>query len=101
MEDEHLRGSFNSHDAFVSRSYLVPLYQMMRPIYPGQFHSIGLNLHQVIFVLDLSKISSIEIITSAVATLIQRGLPLRFGLVPAVESNDGGKDAGKLVLSLM
>jgi UDP-glucose:glycoprotein glucosyltransferase len=54
----------------------------MRPLYPGQLHAIRLNMWNVILVLDLSQAVALETITSAVATMIQRGVPIRFGIVP-------------------
>jgi UDP-glucose:glycoprotein glucosyltransferase len=58
-------------------------------LYPGQFHNIKLNLFNVILVLDLSHPSSLMTVTSAVANIISRNIPLRFGIVPLAETEDG------------
>ncbi|WVQ98589.1 hypothetical protein IAU59_005718 [Kwoniella sp. CBS 9459] len=59
--------------------------QYMRQLYPGQFHTIRRNTWNLIFVLDLAQVPSLEIISSAVSPMIQRGLPIRFGIVPMFE----------------
>lgn len=65
----------------------------MRPLYPGQLHTIRLNMWNVILVLDLSQAISLETISSTVATMIQRGVPIHFGVVPMFDPkvNDLGK----------
>ncbi|OXG53132.1 UDP-glucose:glycoprotein glucosyltransferase [Cryptococcus neoformans] len=57
----------------------------MRPVYPGQFHNVRRNTFNLIFALDLSRISSLELIVHSISTMIQRGLPIRFGIVPVFE----------------
>ncbi|WVR05054.1 hypothetical protein IAU60_002066 [Kwoniella sp. DSM 27419] len=54
----------------------------MRQLYPGQFHTIRSNTWNLIFVLDLAQVSSLEIVASSISPMIQRGLPIRFGIVP-------------------
>lgn len=54
----------------------------MRPLYPGQLHTLRQNLYNIVLVLDLAQAMSLDTITSAVATMIQRGVPIRFGVVP-------------------
>lgn len=39
-------------------------------------------------VLDLSKTPSLEVISGTVSTMVQRTLPVRFGIVPMVDSDD-------------
>ncbi|WVF72342.1 hypothetical protein IAT40_007156 [Kwoniella sp. CBS 6097] len=57
----------------------------MRQLYPGQFHTIRRNTWNLVFVLDLAQVPSLEIISSAISPMIQRGLPIRFGIVPMFE----------------
>ncbi|KJE01643.1 UDP-glucose:glycoprotein glucosyltransferase [Cryptococcus gattii NT-10] len=57
----------------------------MRPVYPGQFHTVRRNTFNLIFALDLSRISSLELIVHSISNMIQRGLPIRFGIVPVFE----------------
>jgi hypothetical protein len=54
----------------------------MRPIYPGQFHSVRRNTWNLVFVLDLASVPSLDVIATTASTLIQRGVPFRFGFVP-------------------
>ena len=67
--------------------------QLLRPLYPGQLHTIKQNLWNVVLVLDLSQGIAIETVANALSTMIQRGVPIRFGLVPMFdpEVNDVGK----------
>ena len=64
-------------------------------MYPGQFPSVKANLFNVILVLDLSKTSSVNFIAGAMANILERNIPLRFGLVPVVETEES-----KLLLPL-
>ena len=57
-------------------------------MYPGQFPSVKANLFNVILVLDLSKTSSVNFIAGAMANILERNIPLRFGLVPVVETEE-------------
>lgn len=63
--------------------------QLLRPLYPGQFHSIRRNIFNTVLLLDLSQPASLAWITGPVFNLIQRGYPLRFGIVPLVETEEG------------
>ncbi len=65
----------------VPRSPLI-IRQYLRPIYPGQFHTIRRNTWNVVLVLDLALAPSLESIADAVSTMIQRGVPIKFGVVP-------------------
>lgn len=65
----------------------------MRPLYPGQLHTLRLNIWHVVLVLDLSQGTALETAANAIGTMIQRGLPLRFGIVPMYDS--GTDDMGE------
>ncbi|WRT66985.1 uncharacterized protein IL334_003951 [Kwoniella shivajii] len=54
----------------------------LRQHYPGQFYTIRKNTWNLIFVLDLAQVSSLDIIANSISPMIQRGLPIRFGVVP-------------------
>ncbi|KZT24849.1 glycosyltransferase family 24 protein [Neolentinus lepideus HHB14362 ss-1] len=69
------------------------LRTMLRPIYPGSYHNVKLNLWNVVLVMDLSQTSSLNFLSSTVSNIIQRNFPFRFGVVPAVESEEGKKMA--------
>lgn len=64
---------------------LTPQY--LRPAYQGQLHTIRRNTWNVILVLDLASAASLEIITQQVSHMIQRGIPIRFGIVPMFDAS--------------
>ncbi|KAK0458728.1 UDP-glucose:glycoprotein glucosyltransferase-domain-containing protein, partial [Desarmillaria tabescens] len=66
---------------------------LLRPLYPGQFHNIKRNIFNVVLVLDLSQTNALTFIGGAVANIIERSFPFRFGIVPSIESEDGLKMA--------
>ncbi|WVN85210.1 uncharacterized protein L203_100355 [Cryptococcus depauperatus CBS 7841] len=78
------------------RSWPKHVEGYMRPLYPGQYHTVRQNTFNLIFVLDLSRLSSLDLIASSVSTMIQRGIPIRFGIVPTftiAEEDDSVKTA--------
>jgi UDP-glucose:glycoprotein glucosyltransferase len=58
-------------------------------MYPGSLPGIKANLFNVVLVLDLSYTSSLNFISGPMSNILGRDLPLRFGVVPQVESADG------------
>ncbi|KAJ7057937.1 UDP-glucose:glycoprotein glucosyltransferase-domain-containing protein [Mycena amicta] len=68
------------------------VHGLLRPLYPGQFHNIKLNLFNIVLVLDLSQSSSLNMVAS-VANIINRNFPFRFGVVPLAETEEGLKMA--------
>ncbi|KAK6902778.1 hypothetical protein I203_108037 [Kwoniella mangroviensis CBS 8507] len=71
------------------KNWPTSLGGFLRQLYPGQFHTVRKNTWNLIFVLDLAQVSSLDIIANSISPMIQRGLPIRFGVVPMFES---GKD---------
>ncbi|KAJ7909648.1 glycosyltransferase family 24 protein [Mycena leptocephala] len=74
-------------------SWSPSIHAILRPLYPGQFHNIKLNMFNVILVLDLSQPGSLSMITGPVASIISKNFPFRFGIVPITETEDGAKMA--------
>ncbi|KAG5636220.1 hypothetical protein H0H81_008754 [Sphagnurus paluster] len=68
------------------------LFTLLRPSYGGLPH-VRLNIFNVIMVLDLSQTTSLSFIAGPMANIIDRNLPLRFGLVPLSETKDGARMA--------
>jgi UDP-glucose:glycoprotein glucosyltransferase len=64
------------------------ILQLLQPLYPGQFPMIKHNMFNTVLVMDLSQTSNVYLITTAVANVINRGLPFRFGIVPLIEDED-------------
>ncbi|EKM57416.1 glycosyltransferase family 24 protein [Phanerochaete carnosa HHB-10118-sp] len=62
-------------------------------LYPGQLPSLRLHLYNIALVLDLSQPAGLGFITNAVVSLISRGIPFRFGIVPSVETEESLKMA--------
>src|ERR1700726_3313803 len=54
---------------------------MLRPLYPGQLHSVRKNVHHAVFVLDLTRKEDLSRLVEEVASLIKRQVPIRFGIV--------------------
>ncbi|KAL1916354.1 uncharacterized protein VTP21DRAFT_5971 [Calcarisporiella thermophila] len=66
------------------------LMELFRPMYPGQLSMIARNLFSVLFVVDLTRPEDLEPIVDDVQTMIKRGIPIRFGMVPIVDNSDAG-----------
>jgi UDP-glucose:glycoprotein glucosyltransferase len=64
--------------------------QYLRPTYPGQLHTVRKNTWNVIVVLDFSLSSTLETVTQQISHMVQRGIPIRFGVIPMfdVGTND-------------
>lgn len=58
-------------------------------MFPGALPMIKYNLFNVVLVLDLSQTVSLNFIAGPVSNILSRDIPLRFGLVPAAETEDG------------
>jgi UDP-glucose:glycoprotein glucosyltransferase len=69
--------------------------QLLRRVYPGSIPSIGLNIFNVVVVLDLADTSSLQFVSDTVSTYISRGFPIRFGIVPAVTTAPSQDDLCK------
>ena len=61
----------------------------MRPMYPGAMPSVRLNLFNIVLILDLSRLQALNLLVGPMSTIINRNIPIRFGLVPGAESEDG------------
>jgi UDP-glucose:glycoprotein glucosyltransferase len=58
-------------------------------MYPGALPAVKANLFNIVLVLDLSYTSSLNFISGPMSNILNRDLPIRFGVVPQVESADG------------
>ncbi|KAF9438604.1 hypothetical protein BGZ76_006503 [Entomortierella beljakovae] len=65
------------------------LYKLLQPIYPGQFHQIRKNAFNSLLVVDLSSPQVLETVAFQLLDYVQRLIPLRFGILPLVTSEDG------------
>lgn len=78
--------------------YPKSLLALLQRTFPGQIPQIGQNVFNVIAPVDLSNTEDIAFLTQIVS-LIRRGIPLRFGLVPLTPTTDALAQA-KIVLYL-
>lgn len=62
-------------------------------MYPGQLPNAKLNLWNVVFALDLSTPTSVNVIGGPIATIIARGFPFRLGVVPLFTNPESEKMA--------
>ncbi|KAI9511020.1 UDP-glucose:glycoprotein glucosyltransferase-domain-containing protein [Russula earlei] len=69
------------------------LFVLLRPLYPGQAPNVRLNMYNVVFVLDLARSSSLHFITNTLSMLIDRSYPVRFGIIPIIETEESVKMA--------
>ncbi|KAI0786269.1 UDP-glucose:glycoprotein glucosyltransferase-domain-containing protein [Abortiporus biennis] len=70
---------------------------LMQPLYPGQLPSLKYNVFQVVFLLDLSKQSSLQLVANVIGGLIKRGYAVRWGVVPLVpQSSEGNTPSEKM-----
>jgi UDP-glucose:glycoprotein glucosyltransferase len=84
----HVTDGMQFHRTFDGH-LVISVSQLLRPVYPGPFHTIKRNLHNTVLLLDLSQRASLTWITGPISTIIQRGFPFRFGVVPLVETEEG------------
>lgn len=78
--------------------------QLMRQTYPGQMPAARLNLFNVVLVLDFSQPGTLHYIASTISNIIQRGNPIRFGVVPMVgqgERKEEGERMARLIWYLV
>lgn len=68
--------------------WTTKLREMLQPTYPGQMNLVARNLHNVVLVVDLSKIEHLLLISESIREFITRGIPVRFGLVPQFGKHD-------------
>ena len=55
-------------------------------MYPGQLPNVRRNLFNAVLILDLSKTNNLQFVAGTVASLIERNIALRWGVVPTVSS---------------
>jgi UDP-glucose:glycoprotein glucosyltransferase len=58
-------------------------------MYPGQAPAIRRNMYNVILIFDLAQPASLHFITNPLSMLIDRSFPVRFGIVPILETEEG------------
>lgn len=60
----------------------------MKPSYGGQLPAVSRNMWNVIVALDITQSHSVATL-NMISGITQRGIPVRFGIVPLVSSPEG------------
>ncbi|KAG5930575.1 hypothetical protein E4U42_006663 [Claviceps africana] len=80
-------------------SYPKTLSALLQRTYPGEIPRVGRNVFHMVFTADLSNTEDLEFV-SKVLSLMRRGIPIRFGLVPLQTTSNAASQA-KAAYSLM
>ena len=59
-------------------------------MYPGQFPNYGGNIFNIVIVADFSQTSSLHFLATTISNILARNFPFRWGIVPIVETEEGG-----------
>ncbi|PWZ00761.1 hypothetical protein BCV70DRAFT_200024 [Testicularia cyperi] len=76
-------------------SWSKSLMDLLRPMWPGQFPRLSVNLFNVVLVLDLSKRDTCRFLSETVAPSLGR-VGLRWGLIPAGLEKGTDSDSAKM-----
>ena len=82
------------------RNWQAEVQHYLRPVYPGQLHSLKRNAYSVIFPLDLAAKEDISLLIEHIANFIQRNLPIRFGIV-AISKGDKSRTMASIFYHLV
>ena len=73
--------------------------QLLQRTYPGQLPQVRRDIHNIILPLDLSDVKDAELIVESLQTFVKRKIPIRFGIVPLINSA-AAIDQAKIVYHL-
>lgn len=73
---------------------------LLQRSYPGQLPELRRNVHHIILPIDFARADDLELVVSDIRTMVERGVPIRFGLVPIGDGADS-KNAAKLSYYLL
>jgi UDP-glucose:glycoprotein glucosyltransferase len=62
-------------------------------MYPGQAPAVRRNMFNIVSVLDLARPATWHFISNTIPMLINRSYPVRLGILPIVETEEGAKMA--------
>ncbi|EFE42000.1 hypothetical protein TRV_03275 [Trichophyton verrucosum HKI 0517] len=72
---------------------------LLQPTYPGQFHELRRDVHNVIVPLDLANKEDITLFVEEIQAFVLNNVPIRFGLVPT-QLSDLSKEQAKIAYYL-
>lgn len=73
---------------------------LLQRVYPGQLPSVRRDIHNAIVPIDFTAKADVSMAIETVLSLIHRGIPIRWGLVPATNTQ-GAADQAKVVYHLL
>lgn len=65
---------------------------LLQRAYPGSIPPVAINAFQVVVPVDLNQLDDVALVEQLLS-LIERGIPVRFGIVPVIASEDGASSA--------
>ncbi|KAF9159281.1 hypothetical protein DFQ26_006733 [Actinomortierella ambigua] len=74
---------------YVDAGWGEELYALYQPARMGSFPEIRKNYINALFALDLSSPESMELIVTELANFVQHLVPVRFGVLPLIKSENG------------
>lgn len=73
---------------------------LLQRTYPGQLPSVRRDLHNLVIPIDLADYADVELVVESIQNYVRRKVPIRFGLVPTVKTNNSVSQA-KVVYYLL
>ena len=59
---------------------------LLQRTFPGQLPQVRRDIHNVVIPLDLTDPKDVELLVESMSLFVKRGVPIRFGIVPTVNS---------------
>lgn len=75
------------------------LAQLLQRTFPGQLPAVRRDIHNAIVPVDFSSLNEVSNVVDTMLSLIHRGIPLRWGLVPQTLTT-GASEQAKIVYYL-
>ncbi|EFQ97505.1 UDP-glucose:glycoprotein glucosyltransferase [Nannizzia gypsea CBS 118893] len=73
---------------------------LLQPTYPGQFHELRRDVHNVVMPLDMADKEDITVFVEEIQAFVLNKVPIRFGLVPT-QGSDLSKQQAKIAYYLL
>ena len=72
---------------------LTDFVQLLQRTYPGQLPTVRRDIQNVVIPLDLTDLKDIELLVESLQTFVKRTIPIRFGIVPLINSEAAARQA--------
>lgn len=72
---------------------LIDLVQLLQRTFPGQLPTVRRDIQNVVIPLDLTDLKDIELLVETLQSFVKRTIPIRFGIVPLVNSEAAAHQA--------